>query len=130
MIFRHFPLPSHINAQGAAVASECANLQGKFWQYHDLLFKNGMADGTGLAVADLKKYADSLGLNSGTLGFSKNKFNQCLDSNATLNFVTGDQKDGSAAGVSGTPTFYINGKQLVGAQPFSAFQAAIDEALK
>ncbi|MFA5991737.1 MAG: DsbA family protein [Candidatus Doudnabacteria bacterium] len=130
LIFRHFPLPFHVNAQVSAVAAECANQQGKFWQYHDLLFKNGTSDGTGLASADLKKYADSLGLNNGTLGFGKNKFNQCLDANATLSIVQGDQKDGQAAGTSGTPTFYINGKQLVGAQPFSAFQQAIDEALK
>lgn len=130
MIFRHFPLPSHANAQPAAVASECANIQGKFWQYHDLLFKNGKADGTGLAMTDLKKYADSLGLNNGTLGFSKNKFNQCLDANDTLSLVQADQSAGQSVGVNGTPTFFINGKQLVGAQPFSAFQAAIEEALK
>lgn len=130
LIFRHFPLPFHANAQIAGVAAECANQQGKFWQYHDRLFEKGQADGTNLAAADLKKYADSLGLNSGTLGFGKNKFNQCLDSNATLSAVQGDQKDGQAAGVSGTPTFYINERQLVGAQPFSAFQQAIDEALK
>lgn len=130
VIFRHFPLAFHANAQGSAVAAECANTQGKFWQYHDLLFKNGKADGAGLAIADLKKYADSLGLNNGSFGFGKNKFNQCLDGNATLSIVQGDLKDAQAAGVSGTPTFYINGKQLVGAQPFSAFQQAIDEALK
>ncbi len=130
MVFRHFPLPFHNNAQGSSVAAECANLQGKFWQYHDLLFKNGQADGTGLATVDLKKYADSLGLNNGNFGFGKNKFNQCLDSNATLSAVQADERDGKAAGTSGTPTFYINGKQLVGAQPFSAFKQAIDEALK
>ncbi|MEK7161751.1 MAG: DsbA family protein [Patescibacteria group bacterium] len=129
LVFRHFPLPFHANAQGSAVAAECANQQGKFWQYHDLLFKNGKADGIGLATEDLKKYADSLGLNNGSFGFGKNKFNQCLDSNVTLSIVQGDQKDGQAVGVSGTPTFNINGKQLVGAQPFSAFQQAIDEAL-
>ncbi len=130
LIFRHFPLPFHANAQISGVAAECANQQGKFWEYHDQLFEKGQADGTNLAAADLKKYADSLGLNSGTLGFGKNKFNQCLNSNSTLSVVQGDQKDGQAAGVSGTPTFFINGKILVGAQPFSAFQQAIDEALK
>jgi protein-disulfide isomerase len=130
IIFRHFPLAFHANAQASAVAAECANTQGKFWQYHDLLFKNGKADGAGLATADLKKYADTLGLNNGSFGFGKNKFNQCLDDSATLSIVQGDLKDAQAAGVTGTPTFYINGKQLVGAQPFSAFQQAIDEALK
>ncbi|MBI5530941.1 MAG: DsbA family protein [Candidatus Doudnabacteria bacterium] len=128
-VFRNFPLPIHANAQGAAVAAECANNQGKFWEYHDLLFKNGQADGTNLALADLKKYADQMGLNNGTFGFGKNKFNQCLDSNATLSIVQGDLKDGQTAGVSGTPTFYVNGVQMVGAQPYANFEAAIEKAL-
>lgn len=130
LVFRHFPLPFHVNAQIAGVAAECANRQGKFWEYHDLLFNNGQPDGTNLAAADLKKYADSLGLNNGTLGFGKNKFNQCLDGKSTLDVVNNDLKAGQTIGVSGTPTFFINGNMLVGAQPFSAFQQAIDAALK
>lgn len=130
IVFRHFPLPFHSNAQKAAEAAECASRQGKFWEYHDLLYKNGSGDGTGLAIADLKKYADGLGLNKGTLGFGKDKFNTCLDSGAAAAVVAQDIKDGQAAGVSGTPTFFINGKIMVGAQPTTAFEAAIDEALK
>ena len=130
LIFRNFPLAFHANAQKAAEAAECANRQGKFWPYHDLLFKNGKSDGTGLAVEDLKKYADQLGLNAGALGFGADKFNQCLDNGEAVDTVKKDQADGSAAGVTGTPVFFINGKKVSGAQPFSVFQTAIEEALK
>jgi protein-disulfide isomerase len=130
-IFRHFPLTQiHVNAQIAAVAAECANQQGKFWQYHDILYTSGQSDGTGLDQASLEKYANTLGLNNGTFGFGKNKFNQCLEGNSTLKIVQADQAEGVKDGVTGTPTFYINGIQLVGAQPFTAFQTAIDAALK
>jgi len=130
-IFRHFPLTQlHVNAQISAEAAECANLQGKFWDYHNLLYTDGQADGTGLDKASLEKYADTLGLNNGTFGFGKNKFNQCLESNATLATVNADQAEGSKDGVSGTPSFFINGKIIVGAQPYATFQQAIDAALK
>lgn len=131
IIFRHYPLTQiHVNAQISAVAAECANQQGKFWQYHDLLYSNGQSDGTNLDKASLEKYADQLSLNAGTLGLGKNKFNQCLESNATLPIVNADQQEGVKAGVTGTPTFYINGVQLVGAQPASVFEQAIEAALK
>jgi len=123
LTFRQYPLPFHANAQKAAEASECANKQNKFWQYHDVLFTKGQADGTGLATADLKQYAQDLGLDT-------NKFNACLDNGETADIVKKDLADGQKAGVNGTPTFFINGKKVVGAQPFSVFQTAIDEALK
>ena len=130
-VYRHFPLTAiHVNAQISAVAAECANRQGKFWEYHNLLYKNGQADGTGLALSDLKKYADSFGLNKGTLGFGKDKFNQCLDSSATLKIVQDDTAEGTKDGVSGTPTFFVNGQKIVGAVSFSKFQETIDNALK
>ena len=131
LVYRNFPLSNlHQNAEKAAEAGECANRQGKFWEYHDLLFKNGKSDGTGLAVEDLKKYADQLGLNKGTLGFGTNKFNQCLDKGEAVDVVKQDQADGTAAGVSGTPTLFVNGKMIVGARPFANFEQAIDAALK
>ena len=129
-VFRNFPLTQlHVNAQIAAVAAECANVQGKFWDYHNLLYANGQADGTNLDKTSLEKYGSSLGLNSGTLGFGKNKFNQCLESNATLPVVNADQAEGTKDGISGTPSFFINGQIIVGAQGFSTFQQAIDAAL-
>ena len=130
-VYRHFPLSQiHAQAEIAAVAAECSNQQNEFWQYHDLLFQSGQSDGSGLAVEDLKKYADTLGLNQGILGFGKNKFNTCVDSKSTLATVQGDFSEGVKAGVSGTPTFFVNGKKLVGALPFNQFEAAIEEALK
>jgi protein-disulfide isomerase len=131
LIFRHFPLTQiHVNAQISAVAAECANQQGKFWQYHDLLYTNGQSDGTALDKASLEKYATQIGLNSGTLGFGKNKFNQCLEGSATLSIVNADQQEGIKDGVSGTPSFFINGKPIVGAQPATTFETAIEAALK
>lgn len=129
-IFRHYPLPFHQNAQISAQAAECANRQGKFWDFHEILFAKGTGDGSGLSAADLKKYATDLGLNKGTLGFKKDQFNQCLDGNATLDVVKNDSATGSAAGVSGTPSFVLNGKLIVGAQPLASFEQAIDAALK
>lgn len=128
--FRHYPLPFHQNAQKSAEAAECANRQNKFFEYHDLLFKNGKSDGTGLAIEDLKKYADQLGLNKSTLGFGANKFNQCLDKGETADVIKKDMADATSAGVSGTPTLFVNGKKIVGAQPYDNFKQAIDAALK
>ncbi len=121
-IFRHYPLSFHVNAEISSVAAECANIEGKFWEYHDLLFANAQPDGTNLALADLKKYGTTLGLGS--------KFDQCLDSKATLEIVKGDFSEGTKGGITGTPSFFINGQKLVGAQPFAKFEEAIEAALK
>ena len=122
-VYRHFPLPFHVNAEIAAQAGECANRQGKFWEYHDILFAKGQPDGAGLDSASLKKYAKDIRLNTAS-------FNSCLDNKETLEVVKKDQDNGTAAGVNGTPTFYLNGKQIVGAQPITAFEPAIEAALK
>lgn len=121
-IYRDFPLGFHQNAQKAAEAAECAGEQGKYFGMHDKLFQNGQADGTGLNVADLKKYAQELGLNTA-------KFNECLDSGKMKAEVLKDFSDGQRAGVQGTPSFYINGQMVSGAQPFSVFEQVIDAAL-
>lgn len=158
LVFRHFPLPFHVNAQKAAEASECASRQGKFWEYHNMLFENSQPDGTNFDVDSLKKYADSLGLNKGTLGFAVNKFNDCLNKGEAAAAVSQDAKDGQAVAVSGTPSFLIiknndltldvayirsqvqaqksvislpNGNIFfVGAQPMANFEQAIEQALK
>jgi protein-disulfide isomerase len=116
---RHFPLSFHPNAQKASEAVECAGQQGKFWEMHETVFENQQA----ISIADLKGYAKTVGVDTA-------KFDKCLDNGETAAIVQKDQQDGQAAGVSGTPSFYINGKQLVGAQPFSAFKAEIDAALQ
>lgn len=117
-VFRDFPLPFHPNAQKAHEAAECAREQGKFWEYHDILFKNTQA----LSVSDLKNYANELGLDT-------IKFNECLDSGRKTEEVEKDLQDGQNYGVQGTPTFFINGIQIVGAQPYSVFEQIIEQEL-
>ncbi|MFT3708213.1 MAG: thioredoxin domain-containing protein [Archangium sp.] len=119
IVFRHFPLSFHPNAPKAAEASMCANEQGKFWEMHKVLFANRSA----LTVEDLKKHAATVGLDA-------TKFNECLDGNKMKSYIEADTKAGGDVGVSGTPAFFINGKLLSGAQPFSEFAKVIDAELK
>ncbi len=117
--YRHFPLTSlHPNARPAALASECAAEQGKFVEFHDKLFANQ----TALSGANLKQYAADLGLDAA-------KFNQCFDSSKYAQKVDSDTSLGNKSGVSGTPTFFVNGALLVGAQPQSSFEQIIDPLL-
>jgi predicted DsbA family dithiol-disulfide isomerase len=119
-IYRDFPLSSiHPNAQKAAEAAQCAQEQDIFWGYHDILFQNTDA----LSVSDLKGYAQTLGANM-------DEFNECLDSEKNTWEVLLDTRDGSGAGVSGTPAFVVNGLLLSGVRPFEQFEAIIDSALK
>lgn len=116
-VYRDFPLSGHPNAQKAAEASECAKDQGKFWEYHDILFANQDA----LTVPSLKQYASQIGLNT-------NEFNECLDSNEKAAEVQKDMQDGQNAGVSGTPSFFVNGREISGSQPYKVFEQAINAA--
>jgi protein-disulfide isomerase len=116
VVFRHQPLSFHKNAKLAAEASMAAHEQGKFWEYHDKLFANQKA----LERASLEKYAQELGLNMG-------KFKAALDSGKFTAKVEADMAAGSAVGANGTPTFFINGREFVGAQPFESFKKLIDE---
>lgn len=119
LVFRDFPLTSiHSQAQKAAEASQCAYEQGKYWEYHDSLFQNQQA----LDVDSLKGYAQELGLDTGA-------FNECLDFGKYTSEVQNDLAQGQSYGVTGTPTFFINGRLLRGAKPLSAFEAMIEEEL-
>jgi len=122
LVYRDFPLSFHQYAQKAAEAAECANEQGKFWEYHDLLFERQEEWSNG-GIQKFKEYAQELGLDSA-------KFNDCLDSGKFAQEVQKDSVDGQAYGVSGTPTFFINGIEVVGAQPFSVFKQIIDNELQ
>jgi len=117
--FKNQPLPFHANAKPAAAAALAANEQGKFWEYHDKLFQNQRA----LDRASLEKYAQELGLNMG-------QFKAALDSGKYDAQVTADMNEATRVGVNGTPTFFINGRSVVGAQPVEAFKRIIDEELK
>lgn len=119
IVFRQFPLPMHPNAQKAAEAALCANDQGKFWQLHDAMFSNQGA----LGVDQLKAKAAELGLKA-------DDFNKCLDSGAKVAIVEADKKDGSAAGVNGTPAMFINGRFVNGAVPLENITSVIDDELR
>jgi protein-disulfide isomerase len=117
LVFRDFPLSIHKNAQKAAEAAQCAAEQDKYWVYHDKLFEQ-----TALAPSDLKKYA-------GELELDVDKFTTCLDTGKYTQEVADDMKDGQAAGVNSTPSFFINGQPLSGAVPYERFQELVDAAL-
>lgn len=107
----------------AAEGASCANEQNKFWEFHDYLYSHQGQENSGAFSKDnLKKFAASLNLNT-------DQFNQCLDSDKYKAQVDQDTNEGKTAGVNGTPTVYVNGTMIVGAQPYSAFQQAIDAEL-
>ena len=108
----------HPEAQPAAEAGECADEQGKFWEMHELIFKNQAT----MSTASYKKWAEQIGLDT-------NKFNECLDSGKYTQEVLDDFAYGSSVGVSGTPAFFINGILISGAQPYQVFKQIIDAEL-
>ncbi len=119
-MWKHLPLTSiHQYAMGAAVASEAAHNQGKFWQYHDKLFANQQK----LAADDLKQYAKDLGLDIA-------KFDADMINPATKQRVTADSSEVNSLGITGTPAFFVNGHYLSGAQPFDGFARVINSELQ
>ncbi len=121
VVFKNFPLPFHNHARTAAMASLCANAQdGKhFWKLHDHMFANQ----TKLSADDLKAQAKTMGLKS-------DEFNECLDKEKFAARVDQDVAEGQAVGVKSTPTFFVNGMLINGAQPLEVFSELIDEQLK
>jgi predicted DsbA family dithiol-disulfide isomerase len=118
VVFKHFPLDFHKEAHLAAQAAECAREQGKFWEYHDMLFANQQ----NLAPSSLVEYALQLDLEA-------EPFEACLQEQRYAGRVNADLVQGGTAGMSGTPGFYINGILLSGAQPLENFKEIIDEEL-
>jgi protein-disulfide isomerase len=116
--FKHQPLPFHNNAEMAAEAAMAANEQGKFWEMHDKMFANQQA----LDRPNLEKYAQEIGLNMA-------RFKAALDSSKFKDRIQKDSAEGMKVGANGTPTFFINGQKVEGAQPFDAFKSVIDQAL-
>ena len=119
VVHKDFPLPSHAGALPAAEAARCAGAQGVFWEYHDLLY---------LSVPDFSR--DDLVRYAGRLGIDAAAFTTCIDTRRFRKQVEADVAEGRAIGLTGTPTFLVNGTPLVGAQPIEAFREAIREALK
>jgi protein-disulfide isomerase len=118
LIYMDFPLGMHPHAMEAARAGRCAAEQDKFWQFHDAMF----ADQSKLAATDLKATAQKLGLDT-------KQFNACFDQAKPDTGIRQDMAQGQSLGVTGTPTFFINGRELVGAQPPPKFNELIDEEL-
>jgi protein-disulfide isomerase len=118
IVFRDFPLSFHPEAEPAALAAECANEQGEFWAFHDLIFEN---QGSMSASAYLE-WAAEIGLDVG-------QFSECVDSQKYKSEVASDYNDGGRLGVTGTPGFFVNGELVTGAQPYAVFAAAIDAQL-
>jgi protein-disulfide isomerase len=119
IVFKDFPLPNHPQAPKAAEAAHCAAEQGKYWEMHDVMFANQRA----LEVPSLKRAAAGLGLDTA-------RFDRCLDSGQYASKVAAGLAQGEKLGVNSTPTLYINGRPVIGAQPYEVFKAAIDEELK
>ena len=117
LVFRDYPLPFHKKAQKASEAGLCAEEQGKFWEMHDKMFDEQKLD-----LADLKATAKALGVDAA-------KFDACLDSGKFEGKVKANMEAGQAAGVNGTPAFFINGRLLSGAQPFDKFKEIMDQEL-
>jgi len=115
-VVRDFPAEFHPQAQKAAEAAECAGEQGDYWGMHYTLFENQQA----LDVPSLKVYAEEVGLDVAS-------FSDCLDSGAKRAVVAADHRDALSHGVSGTPTFFVNGRVLVGAQQLAAFEALLTD---
>jgi protein-disulfide isomerase len=118
LVYMDFPLSFHSHAMDAARAARCAADQDKFWQFHDALF----LDQKKLAPDNLKQTAAKIGLDS-------NKFNSCIASDKHDAAIRRDIAEGNSLGVTGTPTFFINGRELMGAQPPAKFNEVIDEEL-
>jgi len=131
LVYKDLPLDNlHPNARPAHIAAECADEQGKFWEYHDVLFEK-QSEWSRSSSADLSsqltQYATSMGLNSASFG-------SCISSQSMADEVNADFLQAASFGATGTPTFFIGNEKngfikLVGAQPYAAFQAAIDAQL-
>jgi protein-disulfide isomerase len=127
-VFRDFPLDRiHPQARKAAEAAHCAGDQGKYWEMHDVLYRNQQA----LQVPELSEHARTLGLDAA-------KFDECLSSGRHAGQVEKGLTDGAAAGVNGTPGFVVaktkpgdtvEGTPVVGAQPIEVFRKIIDQLL-
>ncbi len=123
-MIRDLPLPFHPSAQLAAVAARCAGRDGKYLEMHDRLFL-GQESWAGSADTSFETYASY----AGELGLATDAFRTCLVDNDVIDAVQADLTLAGEMGASGTPSFFINGTALVGAQPFSAFEALIEANL-
>lgn len=118
VVYRNYPGPNHPYANQAAEAAQCAGAQGRFWEYHDLLFQQQSAMGW-----DVTALANELSLDSLA-------FNRCLNTGRYREEVRKDFQEAIKLGISSTPTFLVNGRPLVGAHPLADFKMVIDPLIK
>ena len=127
LVFRDFPIVQiHPEAMLAAIAVDCAGAQDKYWLMHDKVYREQDKGEDGVVRfkdTDLKKWAKDIKLDTAA-------FNECLDSQKYRDEVAKDKADGDAVGIQGTPTFFINGHVIGGAQAYPAFKTLIDSLLK
>jgi protein-disulfide isomerase len=120
IVYRHLPLERiHPRARAAAEASACAQDQGKFWEYHDIVFANNRT----LAHEDLRKFAQDSNLDVAA-------WDQCMAEQKFAAQVDADLEAGQAIGITGTPAFIINGRILTGARPIEEFVTVIESELE
>ena len=115
--YKDIPLPMHTHAQKAAEAAHCAGVQGKYWEYHDMLFKT-----RALEVPQLKEHARDLKLDMSA-------FDKCLDSGEQAAKVNALSLEGQGFGLQGTPSFFINGRFISGGLSYEQLKSVIDEEL-
>ena len=120
IVFKHYPLPSHTEARPAAEASMCVNEQGsdKFWKFYDFLYDNGKA----WTDADFIEYAKKSGAD-------EKKFEECLKAKKYAAHVESSLQEGQKLGVNSTPSFFVNGQLIKGAQPIAEFREVIDQSM-
>jgi len=118
VVFKQFPLAIHPHARQAAEASLCAHAQGKFWPFHDAVF----ADQKALETEDLQAKAEAVGLEPGA-------FFTCVTSGEQAEAVRQDVREGTIAGVSGTPALYIDGRMIIGTVTYESLAETIDDEL-
>ena len=128
LVFRDFPLPGHPLAVPSAMGTECAEDQGRFWEFHDTVYREQdrrarEGEVFEFRVNDLKRWAADIKLDTAA-------FNECLDSGKYKQEVAADYAAAAGVGLQGTPVFFINGRALFGAHPFATFQKIIEEELK
>jgi protein-disulfide isomerase len=116
--FKDFPLPMHKHAEKAAEAARCAAHQGKFWEYHDVLFEKN----SGLEPTQLKEYARTLGLDSA-------KFDSCLDSGGEAAAIQQDVEEGNRLGLTGTPSLFINGHFFSGITSYTVLHDTVAQQI-
>jgi protein-disulfide isomerase len=116
--FKHRPLPFHQHARLAAKAARAAQAQGRFWEFHDAL----LAAHEPVDEASLERRASEVGLDVA-------RFRQAMRSDEVDAAVAADDEEGTRLGLKGTPTLFVNGRRIIGAQPIDVIRASVDRAL-